>query len=152
MRERKTAMGFDDWMKTVPATITQDPLWKVEAYRLALFAADLGWHDATKLMKDRRTLSLSDQIYRSLGSINQRQCLRGILARNRQRSGTFLRVCSWARARKPRLVLRWAACPGRQGGSAPSGSSFADHPPADHHGSSATRLCPPRRQSRISSA
>lgn len=63
-------MNFDDWMETVPATITQDPLWKVEAYRLALFAADLGWHDATKLMKDRRTLSLSDQIYRSLGSIS----------------------------------------------------------------------------------
>jgi four helix bundle protein len=40
------------------------------AYRLALFLADLGWHDVTKLMRDRRTISLSDQLYRALGSIS----------------------------------------------------------------------------------
>ncbi|PYT04872.1 MAG: four helix bundle protein, partial [Acidobacteria bacterium] len=50
-------------------SITSDPLWRVEAYRLALFSADLGWHDVTKLMRDRRTLSLSDQLYRALGGI-----------------------------------------------------------------------------------
>ena len=55
--------------KSVPVSITRDPLWRVEAYRLALFSADLGWHDVTKLMRDRRTLSLSDQLYRALGGI-----------------------------------------------------------------------------------
>lgn len=53
----------------VPAAITGDPLWKLEVYRLALFAADLGWHDVTRLMGDRRTLGLSDQLYRALGSV-----------------------------------------------------------------------------------
>ena len=42
----------------------------MEAYRLALFAADLGWYDVTKLMKDKRTISLADQLYRALGSVS----------------------------------------------------------------------------------
>jgi four helix bundle protein len=62
-------MDFERWEKTVPAAITGDPLWRVEAYRLALFVADIGWHDVTKLMSDRRTFGLSDQLYRALGSI-----------------------------------------------------------------------------------
>ena len=62
-------MNYDEWLKLVPAEKTGDSLWKVEAYRLALFAADLGWHDVSKLMKDKRTLGLSDQLYRALGSI-----------------------------------------------------------------------------------
>ena len=35
-----------------------------------MFVADVGWHDATKLMRDKRTLELSNQLYRSLGSIS----------------------------------------------------------------------------------
>jgi four helix bundle protein len=62
-------MNFEQWSKSVPGEITGDPLWTVEAYRLGLFAAELGWHDVTKLMKDKRTLELSDQLYRALGSI-----------------------------------------------------------------------------------
>ena len=52
-------MNYDEWLKSVPVEITGDSLWTVEAYRLALFAADLGWHDVSKLMKDKRTLGLS---------------------------------------------------------------------------------------------
>ncbi len=62
-------MSYEEWLLTVPAAITGDPLWKLEVYRLALFSADLGWHDVTKLMGDRRTLGLSDQLYRALGSV-----------------------------------------------------------------------------------
>ena len=62
-------MNYQDWLRGVPGEITGDPLWKVEAYRLALFAAELGWHDVTKLMQDKRTIALSDQLYRALGSI-----------------------------------------------------------------------------------
>src|SRR2546430_3781456 len=70
MREQTgTIMNYETWLKEVPVEITGDPLWKVEAYRLALFAADLGWHDVTKLMRDKRTLDLSDQLYSALGSI-----------------------------------------------------------------------------------
>ena len=62
-------MTYDDWVQQVPVEITSDSLWKMEAYRLALFVSDLSWHDATRLTADRRTLGLSDQLYRSVGSI-----------------------------------------------------------------------------------
>jgi hypothetical protein len=63
------SMDYSTWEKSVPEAITTDPLWRVEAYRLALFLADLGWNDVTKLMSDRRTLSLADQLYRAVGGI-----------------------------------------------------------------------------------
>jgi four helix bundle protein len=63
-------MDFQTWLKGVPEEITGDSLWKMEAYRLGLFVAAAGWHDVTRLMQDRRTLSLADQLYRALGSIS----------------------------------------------------------------------------------
>ena len=63
-------MNYEEWVKSVPKEITSDSLWKVEAYRLGLFIADLGWYDVTKLMRDKRTVGLSDQLYRALGSIS----------------------------------------------------------------------------------
>jgi four helix bundle protein len=63
-------MNYEEWEKTVPQEIKGDSLWKAKAYRLALFLVDLGWHDVTALMKDRRTIGLSDQLYRALGSIS----------------------------------------------------------------------------------
>ena len=62
-------MNYEEWLESVPTEITSDLLWKVEAYRLALLAADLGWRDASKLAGDKRTLDLSDQLYRAIGSI-----------------------------------------------------------------------------------
>lgn len=61
-------MNYHEWEKTVPVEIKNDSLWKIEAYRLALFVNDIGWRDVTKLMKDKRTIGLSDQLYRALGS------------------------------------------------------------------------------------
>ncbi len=63
-------MTFDEWVTSLPAELKGDTLWKVEAYRLALFAAEIGWYDVTELMKDRRTIGLADQLYRSLGSVS----------------------------------------------------------------------------------
>ncbi|PYV92819.1 MAG: four helix bundle protein [Acidobacteria bacterium] len=63
-------MNYEDWADSVPNAITGDRLWRLEAYRLALFLADVGWHDVTKLIQDKRTLNLSDQLYRSVGSIS----------------------------------------------------------------------------------
>jgi four helix bundle protein len=57
-------------LNSVPVEIRGDSLWKMEAYRLALCAADLGWHDATKLKSDKRTIGLSSQLYEALGSIS----------------------------------------------------------------------------------
>ncbi len=63
-------MNYTNWEKSVPESIAADSLWKMTAYRIALFLADIGWHDVTKLMRDRRTVSLSDQLYRALGSVS----------------------------------------------------------------------------------
>jgi hypothetical protein len=62
-------VNYREWEATVHETITGDVLWRVQAYRLALFAADIGWEDVTILAKDRRTRALSDQLYRALGSL-----------------------------------------------------------------------------------
>jgi four helix bundle protein len=63
-------MKYQEWEEVVPQDIKSDSLWKVEAYRLALFATDLGWQDVTQLRGDARTRSLSDQRYRALGSVS----------------------------------------------------------------------------------
>jgi four helix bundle protein len=62
-------MRYEEWEAAIPEAITGDALWRVQTYRLALFAADIGWEDVGRLTKDRRTRALADQLYRSLGSI-----------------------------------------------------------------------------------
>lgn len=66
----KRFVSYKEWLDSVPAEIQEDSLWKTEAYRPALFAGDLGWHDVTKLLGDKRTIDLSSQLYRALGSIS----------------------------------------------------------------------------------
>jgi hypothetical protein len=63
-------MNYVNWQQTVPEEIKSDPLWRIEAYRLGLFIADVGWHDTTKLMRDRRTRGFSAPLSRSLGAIS----------------------------------------------------------------------------------
>ncbi|HYO48404.1 MAG TPA: four helix bundle protein [Chloroflexia bacterium] len=63
-------MNYQEWEVSVPDAIRDDSLWKAKVYRLALFASEMGWQDATKVLEDRRTRSLSDQLYRSIGSIS----------------------------------------------------------------------------------
>jgi four helix bundle protein len=62
-------MDYESWMKTVPAEITEDSLWKMQAYRFALFLSEIAWHDVTKLMGDKRTMDAAGQLYRAVGSI-----------------------------------------------------------------------------------
>ena len=62
-------VNFNEWMSSVPVQISGDSLWKMKAYRLALFASDLRWQDVTKWLGDKRTLDISSQLYRALGSI-----------------------------------------------------------------------------------
>ena len=63
-------MNFESWLTEVPATITNDTLWRTEVYRLALFMGDLAWRDTRKLVKNPGMISLSDQLYRATGSIS----------------------------------------------------------------------------------
>ena len=63
-------MNYEEWVVTVAEEIKADSLWKMTAYRLALFLGDLGWRDTAKLVRERRMIGLSDQLYRALGSIS----------------------------------------------------------------------------------
>lgn len=72
--EKENILNYNNWLKSIPDEITNDSLWKMEAYRLGLFIADIGWFDVTILVKDKRTIRLSDQLYRALGSISTNLC------------------------------------------------------------------------------
>ena len=63
-------MNYQDWLENVPQDFKADVLWKMTVYRFALFLGDLSWHDVTKLIKDRRTLGLSEQLYEAVGSVS----------------------------------------------------------------------------------
>lgn len=54
-----------------PATLcpTEDPLWRMRAYRLATDALSCAWEDARLLERNRATRSIADQLYRAVGSI-----------------------------------------------------------------------------------
>lgn len=63
-------MKYSEWLDAVPSEITNDPIWKLEVYRLALFAGDIGWHDVVTLSKNPLAFSFADQLQRALGSIS----------------------------------------------------------------------------------
>ena len=63
-------MNYAEWLETVPSEITNDPIWKLEVYRLALFAGDIGMQDTLFLSKKPLMLSIADQLHRSLNSIS----------------------------------------------------------------------------------
>jgi four helix bundle protein len=63
-------MNYAEWLSTVPSEITNDPIWKLEVYRLALFAGEIGWQDILALSKNNLMWGVVDQLHRSLGSIS----------------------------------------------------------------------------------
>ena len=70
MKEGFTIMNYAEWLETVPSEITNDPIWKLEVYRLALFVDDIGWSDVLALSKNNLMWGVADQLHRSLGSIS----------------------------------------------------------------------------------
>ena len=67
-------MTYEEWEANVPACIREDTVWRVEAYRLGLFLSDLSWEDVTKLIQDRRTIGVADQLFRAAGNISSNIC------------------------------------------------------------------------------
>ncbi len=62
-------MTYEEWEAQVPADIRQDPLWKMDAYRLALYLYDLTWEDCSQIRRDPRGRAIAEQLVRSAGSI-----------------------------------------------------------------------------------
>lgn len=63
-------MDYRTWEQTVPEAYKVDSLWKMTAYRRALYLSDLCWQDTQVLFKDKRTISIADQLSRAVGSIS----------------------------------------------------------------------------------
>jgi four helix bundle protein len=61
--------AFEDWQTSAPQAIRADALWRVTAYRLALYAIEIGWEDARILDRARIARPIGSQLYRALGSI-----------------------------------------------------------------------------------
>jgi four helix bundle protein len=62
--------SFQKWLEQeAPKVFTADSLWKMKVYRYALFLGNLAWYDVTKLMGDRCTVGLSEQLYEAVGSL-----------------------------------------------------------------------------------
>ena len=62
-------LPLDEWVKTLPASLRNDPLWKSAYYRLAMYLYDLMWLDAEKINKDFRGREIIHQLVRSSGSV-----------------------------------------------------------------------------------
>ena len=62
-------MDFDSWQDKVPEAIRADSLWKMKAYRLALYRSDLCWQDTAAILEQKK-FSLADQLSRSVGSVS----------------------------------------------------------------------------------
>ena len=63
-------MDFELWQKSAAAgALSGDPIWRMKAYRMALFALDRAWDDALRFRRHALTYSVADQLYRAIGSI-----------------------------------------------------------------------------------
>ena len=63
-------MNYTEWLSTVPSEITNDPVWKLEVYQLALFVADIVWENVLRLYSEKLMFRVVDQLHRSLDSIS----------------------------------------------------------------------------------
>jgi four helix bundle protein len=61
---------YDAWLRTVPADITDDPLWRMSAYRFALYAMSRAQFDVEALTRCRQTRPLIDQLLRAVAAIS----------------------------------------------------------------------------------
>ena len=57
----KQVLAYEEWEQTVPEEIKSDSVWRMQAYRLALYAADIGWEDVVLLARDRMLLTMIPQ-------------------------------------------------------------------------------------------
>lgn len=62
-------MTYDEWEATIPAGVRQDVIWKVQAYRLALFLAACAEDDTRAMNEDERFRQSGAQLCRAAGSV-----------------------------------------------------------------------------------
>lgn len=70
LRIERVYKSYEEWLESVSSPIRNDPLWKMEVYRKALFLDDLAWHDCEKLLIHPLGRPIAWQLTRSVGSIS----------------------------------------------------------------------------------
>jgi four helix bundle protein len=61
--------SFEDWEAAADDGFRADPLWRMTAYRLAVYMLEAGWEDVKALDRSALTKPIATQLYRALGSI-----------------------------------------------------------------------------------
>ena len=64
-----TPEGYIVWEREVGSGIRRDPLWRVQAYRLASFAAHCCWDDSRAVHRLPMGRAIADQLWRSTNSV-----------------------------------------------------------------------------------
>jgi four helix bundle protein len=59
-----------DWLQTIPSAFTNDPLWRMQVYRFALYLSDLVMEDSFIIAKTYHLNPLASQLYRATTSID----------------------------------------------------------------------------------
>ena len=62
--------GFSEWAEQVPQEMREDPIWRLPAYRYALYLEDLVQSDVPLIHRDIRTRAHVDQLLNAIGSIS----------------------------------------------------------------------------------
>ncbi len=123
---------YEVWERTVPEGIKGDAVWKLRVYRLSLFAADLGWEDVCKLVRDRRTVGLADQLYRAIGSISA-NIVEGFSRGSGRDRARFYEYALGSARESRGLVLQSPPCPDRHHNARSPQFAHRNHPPAPYH-------------------
>lgn len=63
-------MTFEEWAESVPSAIREDTVWRIEAYRLSLFLADLAWIDFDALQRKPKAEEHRSQLLRASSRIS----------------------------------------------------------------------------------
>ena len=61
--------SYERWVASVGSSLANDPLWRMAAYRIALYSLVAAWDDVTTLARHGVTERVAGQLYRALGSI-----------------------------------------------------------------------------------
>jgi four helix bundle protein len=61
--------SFEAWVVRVDPESRGDPLWRMAAYRMGLYAVETAWADAAMLDRHRITRRIASQLYEAVGSI-----------------------------------------------------------------------------------
>jgi four helix bundle protein len=62
-------MTYDEWESTIPAAVRQDVIWRVQAYRLALYLSSCAEQDGGPMTHDGRFAQSACQLLRAAGSV-----------------------------------------------------------------------------------